>query len=66
MIEGYLGEGNRRFTRKQLSCMHWRQWHRQRKEAWLEVMVKMLRFSLGVMRMGRIRNECIRGTEQVG
>ncbi|KAI5088777.1 hypothetical protein C0J45_21349, partial [Silurus meridionalis] len=28
--------------------------------------LKMLRFSLGVMRMGRIRNEFIRGTAHVG
>ena len=39
---------------------------RERQEAELEVAeVKMLRFSLGVMRMDRIRNEYIRGTAHV-
>ena len=38
---------------------------RERQEAELEVAeVKMLRFSLGVTRMDRIRNEDIRGTTQ--
>ena len=36
---------------------------RKRQEAELEVAeIKMLRFSLGVMRMDKIRNEYIRGT----
>ena len=39
----------------------------KRQEAELEVAeLKMLQFSLGVMRMDRIRNEYIRGTAQVG
>ncbi|MCJ8738873.1 hypothetical protein PDJAM_G00040650 [Pangasius djambal] len=40
---------------------------RKRQEAELEVAeLKMLRFSLGVTRLDRIRNECIRGTAHVG
>ena len=39
----------------------------KRQEVELEVAeLKMLRFSLGVTRMDRIRNEYIRGTAQVG
>ena len=39
---------------------------RKRQEAELEVAeVKMLRFSLGVTRMDRIRNEYIRGTARI-
>ena len=39
----------------------------ERQEAEMEVAeVKMLRFSLGVTRMDKIRNEYIRGTAQVG
>ena len=39
---------------------------RKRLEAELEVAeMKLLRFSLGVMRMDRIRNEYIRGTTHV-
>ena len=39
----------------------------KRQEAEMEVAeLKMLRFSLGVTRMDNIRNEYIRGTEQVG
>ena len=39
----------------------------KRQEAEMEVAwLKMLRFSLGVTRMDTIRNEYIRGTEQVG
>ena len=39
----------------------------KRQEAELEVAeLKMLRFSLGVTRMDRIRNEYVRGTVQVG
>ena len=39
----------------------------KRQEAEMEVAeVKMLRFSLGVTRMDKIRNEYIRGTAQVG
>lgn len=36
----------------------------KREEAELEVALKMLRFSLGVTRINRIRNEFIRGTAQ--
>ncbi|KAK3553075.1 hypothetical protein QTP86_031165, partial [Hemibagrus guttatus] len=40
---------------------------RKRQESELEVAeLKMLRFSLGVTRLDRIRNECIRGTAHVG
>ena len=39
----------------------------RRQEAELEMAeLKMLRFSLGVTRMDRIRNEVIRGTTQTG
>ena len=38
----------------------------KRQEAELEVALEMLRFSSGVTRMDRIRNEYIRGTAQVG